>query len=273
MNGENKIMTAEEWDAFCQFKSEYKNECIRMLNYLGFEYKNPKTETVSSASTSTIKNNFSQLQLAAAKNNGTPEYPVETPVVYNHAWDEVRESDKIKLILVGDNPGKNEQLHKNQKYLVGQAGKIANGFFKANKEFKIDFKKNVIILNKSPIHSAKTKELAFILKHSNDKRIKEFFEYSQIFTAKKTFVLQQKLQCPIWLVGYGELREKGIFSVYANEIKRLYAPIQKKELYVFQHFSMNRFIIDLKVNSKPELSLEENVKTLGLMHRKEILKF
>lgn len=266
-------MTKEEWAAFCQFKLEYKNECIRMLQYLGFEYKNPNTETVSSVSACTIKNNFSQLQLAAAKNNGTPEYSVETPVVYNHAWDEVSESDKIKLILVGDNPGKNEQLHKNQKYLVGQAGKIADGFFKTNKEFKIDFRKNVIILNKSPIHSAKTKELAFILKYSNDKNIKEFFDYSQIFTVQKTFELQQKLNCPIWLVGYSELREKGIFSVYANELKRLYASIQKQELYVFQHFSMNRFIIDLKVNSKPDISVEENVKNLGLMHRKEILKF
>ncbi len=266
-------MTKKEWSAFCKFKSEYKTECIRMLTYLGFEYKNPKTENITSVSTCTIKNNFSQLQLAAATNNGTPEYSVETPVVYNHAWDEVEESDTIKLILVGDNPGKNEQLHKNQKYLVGQAGKIAESFFKTNKEFKIDFRKNVIILNKTPIHSAKTKELAFILKNSNNKNIKEFFEHSQIFTAQKTLELQQKLNCPIWLIGYGELREKGIFSVYADELKHFYTSKQKRELYVFQHFSMNRFIIDLKTNSKPNLSLEENIKTLGIMHRKEILKF
>ena len=59
--------------------------------------------------------------------------------------DRLTPDDEIKLIVIGDNPGKDEQLTKNQRYLVGQAGKIADGFFKRNPELGIDFRKNVVI--------------------------------------------------------------------------------------------------------------------------------
>ncbi len=266
-------MTKHKWDAFCKFKSEYKQECIAMLNHLNFKYKNPKTDSETSALTCTVKNGFAELQAMAAKSDGTPDYPVETPIVYNHAWDDVTENDDIKLILVGDNPGKNEQLHKNQRYLVGQAGKIADGFFKANIDLGIDFRKNVIILNKTPIHTAKTKELSFILKNDNTGKFKNFFDASQIFTVQKTYELQQKLDCPLWIVGYGELRQKGLFSVYAEKLKEFYSGSKNPEVYLFQHFSMNRFLIDFKANAKPEFSTAENLQKLGLFHRKEILNF
>ena len=47
---------------------------------------------------------------------------MQTPIVYNTALDEITKNDDIKLIVIGDNPGKDEQLLQNQKYLVGQAG-------------------------------------------------------------------------------------------------------------------------------------------------------
>lgn len=266
-------MTDSEWYSFCKFKNEYKDICINILKKLGFEYCMPKIQNKTAVSTCKNKNNISNLQVQAAHADGTPFYNVETPIVYNHSWDDVVKNDSIKLILIGDNPGKNEQLHKNQRYLVGQAGKLADNFFKNHKEFKIDFRKNVIILNKTPIHSAKTKELNFILKNTTDKSLIELFEYSQIITAQKTFELQQELDCPIWLVGYGELHEKGIFSLYANKLRELYYTTKKKKVYVFQHFSMNRFSIDLKLNSNPKLSVIENVNNLGLKHRNEILNF
>ncbi len=265
-------MTKNKWNAFCKFKSAYKKECIAMLHSLQFEYRMPVSPETS-ASTCSSEHNFSKLQAEAAVSGGTPPYPVETPIVYNHSWDDISENDNIKLIIVGDNPGKNEQLHKNQRYLVGQAGKIADGFFKNHPELGIDFRKNVIILNKTPIHTAKTKQLSFILKNDNSGKCQNLFKASQIFAVQKMFELQQELQCPVWIVGYAELKVKGLFSTYAEKLKELYTTVQHPELYLFQHFSMNRFLIDFKANIHQSLSTEDNLKRLGISHRREILHF
>ena len=86
-------------------------------------------------------------------------YRVETPVVYNHALDDIAPGDEIGLILVADNPGRREQAAENRRYLVGPSGKIAEKFFRENPALGIDFRKNAIILNKTPIHTPRTAEL------------------------------------------------------------------------------------------------------------------
>ena len=43
-----------------------------------------------------------------------------------------------------------------------------------------------------------------------------------------------------------------------------------EQVLVFQHFSMNRFTIDLAQHSKKDLSLAEEIKELGKLHREEI---
>ena len=128
-------MEKDKWNAFCKFKSEYKNECMHYLDILGYKYKEPSLENCAAQSfkkenASFFKEGLTVLQEEAALAGKTPPYPVETPIVYNHSWDSINQNDEIKLIVIGDNPGKNEQLHKNQKYLVGLAGKIADNFFK-----------------------------------------------------------------------------------------------------------------------------------------------
>ncbi len=271
-------MKENEWKAFCKFRTEYKNNCRSYTERLGYEYAEPSSEKCAAQLFSELRaelcrGGITALQKKAALENGTPEYPVETPVVYNHSLDEVKKEDTIKLILIGDNPGKNEQLHKNQRYLVGLAGKIADNFFKANPALGIDFRKNVIILNKTPIHTAKTKQLSYLLKEDASGGFKALFEASQIFNAQKTAELQRALSCPLWLVGYSELRPKGLFTAYAEEIKKEYGKEKNPPLYLYQHFSMNRFLIDLKENYADPLSLKKNLELLGLRHRKEILGF
>ena len=227
------------------------------------------------------KNKYSEilkpLQKQIANQDKVPEYPIENPIVYNTALDEVSQSDEIKLILIGDNPGKNEQLEINQKYLVGLSGKIADNFFKKNIELQTDFRKNVIILNKTPIHTAKTKELLFLA--NQNKEIAELIKTSQIWMAKKTVELQIALNCKMWLVGYAEVKEKGIFQEYK---KTLFEEYQKNEdgknayknFFVYQHFSMNRFLIDLnEFSSSKETtnkSLETRLNELGTIHKKQI---
>lgn len=212
------------------------------------------------------------------------DYELQTPIVYNTALDEIIQNDEIKLIVIGDNPGKDEQLTKNQKYLVGHAGKLGNSFFKNHDELGIDFRKNVIILNKTPIHSAKTNQLKKFATFGG-KEIENLIKETQIWMAQETAKLHQNLlkgsenkdYPQLWLVGYSELKEKGIFTDYKNELKRQYKTSEEAKnawdnVFVYQHFSMNRFSIDLKEFSteNKNLDLKTQLKTLGKKHKDEI---
>ena len=241
-------MTEFQWKIFSDFRCEFKKKISEW---------------------SVFSNELKILQEKSAENDKIPNYKIENPVVYNRALDEISETSEIKLIVCADNPGKNEQLSQNQKYLIGQAGKLAEGFFRNNKEFKIDFRKNAVILNKTPVHSAKTAELKFIYKNSSDE-IKNLLDETQIWMAKKTAELSDTLNCPIFLAGYSELKKGGIFTIYKNELKNSIKNMNS--VLVFQHFSMNRFSIDFKnfMQKNPNLSKEEALKQLGLLHQKEI---
>ena len=233
-------MTQQEWDAFSQFRDNFKNQ-ISQWNQFASQ--------------------LIPLQKAAA-NKDTPNYPIENPIVYNTALDEITKEDSIKLIVIGDNPGKNEQLNKNLKYLVGQAGKIANGFFIRNPELQIDFRKNAIILNKTPIHTAKTNHLKYLNKFGSE-QIQNLINESQLWMAEQTAKLHSQLNAQLWLVGYSELKETYLSLENTNPWDNV---------FVFQHFSMNRFSIDLNNFQKQNqsLSLQEAIKAIGILHKNEI---
>lgn len=258
-------MTDNQWKIFCDFKNDLK----KMVTKWQEQFPNLK-----------------DLQKQAAIIAKTPDYPFETPIVYNLALEEISKNDEIKLIVIGDNPGKDEQLAKNNKYLVGQAGKIAEGFFNRNENLGIDFRKNVIILNKTPIHSAKTSQLKTIARLGGEK-ISEFIKESQIWMAKRTAQLHiemnnqilQENQTELWLVGYSELKEKGLFLNYRDELKKYYSADDKsksnwQKVFVYQHFSMNRFTIDLKNYIEKKIDNckidREILHELGQIHRTEI---
>ena len=265
-------MTDTEWQAFTAFRTDFKAACRNWLEQCGYPYAAPD-EPLSCVQKSVVQGRADALHLlqqAAAENNKTPAYPYETPIVYNHSLDEVQASDAIKLIIISDNPGKNEQLHKNQRYLVGQAGKVAENFFLRNPELGIDFRRDVIILNKTPVHTAKTKELDFVLRHG-DEQFSRLFEETQRWLAAHTAALQKALNCPLWLVGYGELRKKALFTAYADELRRQYSGDSTAPVFVFQHFSMNCFVIDLKKHSDDSMRVADNLREIGLRHRREIL--
>jgi hypothetical protein len=252
-------MTTSQWEAFSAFRDKFRSQCEIWSTLAG----NPSAGWLA------------VLQKEAADADGNPEYPLETPVVYNHTLDEITEKDDIKLIIVGDNPGKDEQLAENRRYLVGQAGKLGDGFFRKNPELGIDFRKNVIILNKTPIHTGKTKQLAYIQKKGGE-RFACLFSETQVWMARETACLQKNLGCGLWLVGYGELRPTGLFYAYAKELEAQYCSDENdfrgySAVRVYQHFSMNRFTIDLQERYVKKLSLDENLRALGFAHRTEIL--
>lgn len=250
-------MNKTQWKAFCTFRTNFKTQISLWNSQL-------EKEGISQV--------LSDKQKELALADSVPDYQIETPLVYNTALDDITPEDDLKLIVIGDNPGKDEQLIKNRRYLVGQSGKIAEGFFRRNPILGIDFRKNVIILNKTPIHTAKTKELKK-LAISNDFFAQLLLE-SQIWMAKHTAKLHQELQCQLWLVGYGELKKRGVFLPYAEILKRCYTNSTIADnVFVFQHFSMNRFLIDLRAHTDTKFSLKQNIENIGRIHRKEILFF
>jgi len=204
-------------------------------------------------------------------------YAVETPVVYNSALDDVTVNDEIKLIMVADNPGRREQAAENRRYLVGPSGKIAKKFFIDNPQLGIDFDKNVIILNKTPIHSPRTVELRELVSMENASGkhfLADALEESQQFMASLLFEFHTALDCPVWIIGYSEMRKGGIFEVYTEKLKALYADNKEmyKQLFFYRHFSMNQFTIDLKQQAKSGESVIKSLERIGAGYRERILK-
>ena len=74
----------------------------------------------------------------------------------------------------------------------------------------------------------------------------------------------------LWLVGYAELKKGRIFIPYKETLSKEYQGAKDAwdKVFVFQHFSMNRFTIDLKEHSDT-VSLEA-IHELGNIHKKEI---
>lgn len=251
-------MNEKQWNAFCRYRDGLKEYCLGKKDLYDELFRLQKE--------------------ARVKENG--DYPLENALVYNTAYDDVKQSDDIKLIVIGDNPGKDEQLDINRKYLVGQSGKIAAGFFSRNPELGIDFRKNALIMNKTPVHTAKTNQIKYLLKNGSE-AVVELLEESQVVMARMACELHRSLvsacdegmeRCELWLVGYAELKNRGIFQKYRDELLEGYEDDIWSFVKVYQHFSMNRFTIDLAAfrQKNPGLSLRESLEKLGEFHRKEI---
>jgi hypothetical protein len=219
-----------------------------------------------------------QQKLADTRAEGkNAAYKVETPVLYNTALDEITCESIIKLILVADNPGRREQAEENRRYLVGPSGKIAQKFFRDNPALGIDFSKNVIILNKTPIHTPRTnelRELCRIAAEMGDVSVAAALVESQIKMASLLLDFQIVLDTPVWITGYSEMRKGGIFEAYTEKLKELY--FDRKEMYnklfIFRHFSMNQFTIDLKQQALPGESVKKSLERIGKGYRKRILE-
>lgn len=253
-------MTDGQWEGFCCFREDFLRQCQEWND--------------------TFQEALKPLQKDAACRD-TPEYPVETSVVYNSSLDEVDADAEIRLIVIGDNPGKDEQRACNRRYLVGQAGRIAAGFFSRNPQLGVDFRRHTIILNKTPVHTAKTIHLRSLLKNGGPE-IARLIAESQVWMAKRTARLHQSLvgsggSCQLWLVGYAELKRRGLFLEYRDELARCYEGQESAwtQVMVYQHFSMNRFTIDLAESVREgridgQLPLQDQLAALGQIHRREI---
>lgn len=251
-------MTTDQWKDFCEIRNEMKRYCMQAKARWACDI------------------NFIRCQKEVASLYNCPPYSLENVIVYNRDLDKVEDSSRVKLIVVGDNPGKMEQLSENCRYLVGQSGKLAEKFFRDNSELGIDFRRDVIIVNKSPIHTAKTvylkKLLSLYKKYSETTALHTFFAQSQQFMAMIIYKIQQLFECPVYIVGYSELGKGKIFESFWQYTSSLCENNLSfaTSLYCFQHFSMNRFTIDLKQNYNSDYTLIENLQRLGSLHRRAL---
>jgi hypothetical protein len=200
-----------------------------------------------------------------------PAYTVETPVLYNFALDEVASGDDIRLILVGDNPGRREQAVENRRYLVGPSGKIAERFFREHPELGINFRKQAVILNKTPIHTPRTVELRELYR-TGGAALAQALSDSQRFMAALLAEFQRALApVPVWITGYSEMRKGGVFETYTGELRDRYPEDLRGQLFLFRHFSMNQFSVDVRRQAAPGESLRETLERMGRAYRIRIL--
>jgi hypothetical protein len=215
-------------------------------------------------------------QQELADHRSGPAYTVETPVLYNFRLDEVCEKDDIKLILVADNPGRREQAAENRRYLVGPSGKIAARFFREHPELGMDFDRNVIILNKTPIHTPRTVELRELSRLGGE-GLAAAAAGSQRFMAELLLEFHRNLGAPVWITGYSEMHSKGIFEMYTNTVAELYRREDvetaklRDRVFLYRHFSMNQFTIDLNQQRQNGESPAAALERMGRAYRQRIL--
>jgi hypothetical protein len=249
-------MTKEAWAAFRKTAARYR----AMVNGI----------------TAAVPNLAALIQSLVDKRGG-PVYTVDTPAVYNLAVDDFTPESEIKMIMVADNPGRREQAAENRRYLVGPSGKIAEKFFRANPCLGIDFRKNVLILNKTPIHTPRTAELRELCA-MGDSVLKNAVISSQAAMANLLAEFREALgeaaaPLKVWIIGYSEMKKGGIFETYTETLKILCAahPRLKDGILFYRHFSMNQFTIDLKRQTRPGESIEESLLRIGAAYRERVL--
>jgi hypothetical protein len=243
-------MNKKTWDAFTAVRTRYRAYVDELSRAL------PELQSY---------------QQALVDSRSGPAYTVETPVLYNFALDDVTQSDDIRLILVADNPGRREQAAENRRYLVGPSGKIAERFFREHPELGIDFRKQAIILNKTPIHTPRTAEMRELCARGGPALAREASE-SQRFMAALLPDFQRALaSVPVWITGYSEMKKGGIFEAYTEALKHLYPEDLRGRIFLYRHFSMNQFTVDLRRQAIPGETPQETLERTGRAYRLRIL--
>jgi len=199
------------------------------------------------------------------KETSAKEYEIINSFVYNEKLDSIEEKNQIKYIWVTDNPGMKENIL--NQYGVGQSGNAGKNFMEGFNLVK-DFNSEVLILNKSPIHTRVTAELKKLVGFEG------VAKESQEFMAYLSYELHRIFNCELWILGTSNMHK--IFSSYTNEILSNYSnsPL-KSNIYLFYHFSQGQFKKDFNRISKEDVNLktEDICHKIGIEKRNKILNF
>jgi hypothetical protein len=221
-----------------------------------------------------------QQRLVDNREGGT--FRVETPVVFNAALDDVRPEDDVRVVLVADNPGRREQAAENRRYLVGPSGKLADGFFRARPELGIDFRRSVVILNKTPIHTPRTVELRALAELGGERVARAIAESQEemadlIAEFHRALSLGREAPAELWIIGYSEMAKGKLFEPFTRALNRIYGPdagadrLPAGSVRLFRHFSMNQFSVDIRKRALPGESVEATLARVGAEYRLRVL--
>jgi hypothetical protein len=246
-------MTETAWAGFCRAREHYRQGLKRFSRRF---------------------HGLKKLQQELVDSRSGPAYTVEAALVYNLALDDLDSGADIRLILVGDNPGRREQAAR--RYLVGPSGKIAENFFRGAPGLGIDFRANVLILNKTPVHTPRTAELRELCRRGGPELAGKIAE-TQRFMASVLAEFHRALSAPglplpVWITGYSEMKKGGIFEPYTEALRegRAAAPLGDS-VFLYRHFSMNQFTIDLHRQSAAGESVQAALDRIGRSYRRRIL--
>lgn len=231
-------MTKEQFKKFCSFRDEFRKQTALWNE----EYNKVLKEKIESLSGCEITNSF----------------------IYNEKLDEINENDNIKYIWIQDNPGYNEMLQ--NRYAVGASGKAGQNFMK-NEGLAEDFDREVIVLNKSPIH---TKVTAVLSKLKN----REIQDETQRYMAKAIFTVHNIFECDLWILGISNL--KGIFGTFSKDMEKLYKnSALNKKMFLYYHFSQGQFkkAYNLEVNTLGTDDTDKILESIGIKNRKKYFDF
>lgn len=263
-------MTAAAWEAFSAAREDFRGAVARLAASL------PGLRAA-------------QQRLVDEREGGS--FPVDTPVVYNGALDDLRPEDEIKIILVADNPGRREQAAENRRYLVGPSGKLADGFFRAHPELGVDFRAHVAILNKTPIHTPRTAELRELGRIGGPEVARAIAD-SQAEMARLIRAFHLALNrgraepVQLWIIGYSELGKGKLFEPFAKALSAAYpasgagepsggaegfgAASLRASLLLFRHFSMNQFSVDIRKRALPGEPIGATLARVGGEYRARV---
>ncbi len=180
--------------------------------------------------------------------------------VYNKKLDEITIDDNIKYIWVTDNPGLNEAIE--EKYAVGSSGKGAQNFMVGSGMVE-EYDKEVIVLNKSFLHTRVTNDLKKLKKYQS------IIDETQIYMANLTLALLNIFKCPLWILGISSLNK--IFSKYSSTLTTN-SNIDMDKIYLYYHFSQGQFkkAYNKKYAEFPKSSPKELCKMIGKENRNRL---
>ena len=231
-------MTKEQFKKFCSFRDEFRKQTALWNE----EYNKVLKEKIESLSGCEITNSF----------------------IYNEKLDDINENDNIKYIWIQDNPGYNEMLQ--NRYAIGASGKAGQNFMK-NEGLTEDFDREVIVLNKSPIH---TKVTAVLSKLKN----RDIQDETQKYMAKTIFTVHNIFECDLWILGISNL--KGIFGTFSKDMEKLYKnSALNKKMFLYYHFSQGQFkkAYNLEANTLGTDDPDKILESIGIKNRKKYFDF
>ncbi|WP_319205079.1 hypothetical protein [uncultured Ilyobacter sp.] len=180
--------------------------------------------------------------------------------VYNEKLDYLEKNDSIKYVWVTDNPGFRES--KENKYAVGISGKTGKNFMEEN-GFVKDFDREVIVLNKSFVHTKVTSELGKFNLYG------DILKKNQKFMGELACGLQEIFGCDMWILGTSNLNK--IFKSFRETIE---SKGEFDDIYFYYHFSQGQFkkAYNRKKNELMNQNPKEICKIIGIENRNKLFK-